>query len=46
MDIIIDKKLQEFRRRKGNAQEKLPAFLAISPQAVSKRERANRYRRA
>ena len=39
MDIILNKNLQKPRRKKGNTQEELAAFLRVSPQAVSKWER-------
>ena len=39
MDIIIDKNLQKLRSERGNTQEELATFLAVSPQAVSKWER-------
>ena len=39
MDIILDRNLQKFRRKKGNTQEELAAFLCVSSQAVSKWER-------
>ena len=39
MDIIIDKNLQKLRSERGNTQEELATFLAVSSQAVSKWER-------
>lgn len=39
MDIILNKNLQELRRKNGNTQEELANFLLVSPQAVSKWER-------
>ena len=39
MNITIDENLKKFRREKGNTQEDLAEYLAISFQAISKWER-------
>lgn len=39
MNIIIDQRLRELRDKRGNTQEDLANFLAVSSQAVSKWER-------
>ncbi len=39
MNIIIDQNLREYRENRGNTQEELAEYLAISSQAVSKWER-------
>lgn len=39
MNIIIDQRLHELRDKRGNTQEDLANFLAVSSQAVSKWER-------
>lgn len=43
MEIIIDKQLRELRKKRSRKQEDLAQFLNISPQAVSKWERGERF---
>jgi len=43
MNIIIDENLKKFRREKGNTQEDLAEYLAISFQAISKWERGESF---